>query len=213
METQWSQGPALQCCARVTYPVIIAEASWGEEKAPASSVFYPYPSQRVMLSCPPPHGTALIAGNVPLCHIHKLLWQNTNREHSKDDENAHYIVAPYTCISAFLQLHRRRSNNVWPEGTLSGTKHPARNFSNGTIFKLSCQFAFSLGDYHQNNYANCLISALCSASKERFLHTFFSSPPPPKFKAVIMLNKWPWLWRLLLNAPKREGLEDGHVAA
>lgn len=73
---------------------------------------------------------------------------------------------------SILQSHWRHSSNVLPQGMLSGIKD-CTEFSNGTIFKLSCQFAFSLGDYHQNDYANCLISALCSASKERFLHTFF----------------------------------------
>lgn len=79
----------------------------------------------------------------------------------------------YICL---LQPHWRRSSDVSPRGTLSGIRC-CMEFSNGTIFKLSCQFAFSLGDYHQNNYANCLISALSSSSKERFLHTFFFFSP------------------------------------
>ena len=72
----------------------------------------------------------------------------------------------YICIS---QPHWRHSRHVLPRGLQEGIKR-CTEFSNKTIFKLSCQFAVSLGDYHQNNYANCLINALCSSSKEGFLH-------------------------------------------
>lgn len=145
-----------------------------------------------------------------LYNINMLFRQNRRWQTSKamNTMKMYSILLPLWIYICIFQLHRRQCCNVLPQGTQSGIKHHALKFSNKTIFKLSCQFAVSLGDYHQNNYANCLISALCSASKERFLHIISR-----KFKAVVMLNKWPWPRRLLLNAPKRTGLEDGHVIA